>query len=69
MYQKNTVAVSKEFTPQEKRIIELCHEGLLAKEIADLLKISPRTVEAHKTNIFTKLGIIIIKTEDVTILW
>jgi DNA-binding NarL/FixJ family response regulator len=54
---KNTVAVSKEFTPQEKRIIELCHEGLLAKEIAELLKISPRTVEAHKTNIFAKLGI------------
>jgi len=54
---KNTPIVSKEFTPSEKRIIELCHEGLLVKEIACQLKISPRTVESHKTNIFTKLGI------------
>ena len=54
---KRTVTVSKEFTPQEKRIIELCYEGLLAKEIAAQLEISPRTVEAHKTNIFAKLGI------------
>ncbi|MCL2290603.1 MAG: response regulator transcription factor [Bacteroidetes bacterium] len=54
---KNTVEVTNEFTKQEQRIIELCHEGLLAKEIARQLEISPRTVETHKANIFLKLGI------------
>jgi DNA-binding NarL/FixJ family response regulator len=46
-----------EFTKQEKVIIELCREGLLSKQIADKLFISPRTVETHKKNIFSKLGI------------
>jgi len=54
---KNTTEVSKEFTEQEKRIIELCREGLPGKLIADRLDISLRTVEKHKSNIFRKLGI------------
>jgi DNA-binding NarL/FixJ family response regulator len=54
---KNTVEITNEFTNKEKQIIELCHKGLQAKEIARQLDISPRTVEAHKTNIFLKLGI------------
>jgi len=49
--------VSAEFTEQEKRIIELCREGLPAKLIADRLNISARTVDNHKNNIFRKLGI------------
>jgi len=54
---KRTIEITNEFTSKEKQIIELCHEGLQAKEIADRLGISPRTVEAHKNNIFQKLGI------------
>ena len=54
---KKTAEVTLEFTEQEKRIIELCREGLQAKEIADRLAISARTVETHKKNIFNKLGI------------
>jgi len=54
---KKTTDTTSEFTNQEKRIIDLCHKGLLAKEIADHLKISSRTVEKHKEKIFKKLGI------------
>jgi DNA-binding NarL/FixJ family response regulator len=54
---KQTTEVTSEFTPQEKRIIELCRDGLLGKEIADQLEISLRTVDKHKSNIYRKLGI------------
>ena len=54
---KRTVEVSNEFTTQEKRIIELCREGLPGKLIADNLNISLRTVNNHKNHIFRKLGI------------
>lgn len=54
---KKTTQLSDEFTAQEKRIIELCQQGLSAKLIADKLCISPRTVDNHKNNIFRKLGI------------
>jgi len=54
---KKTAEVTSEFTPQERRIIELCREGLPSKLIADRLHISPRTVDNHKNHIFRKLGI------------
>jgi len=45
------------FTERENEIIALCSEGLAAKEIAYRLNISIDTVNAHKYNIFKKLGI------------
>jgi DNA-binding NarL/FixJ family response regulator len=45
------------FTDREKEVIALCRDGLLSKEIADRLNLSPRTVDSHKNNIFKKLGI------------
>jgi len=54
---KKEEEITCELTKQEKRIIELCYNGLQAKDIADHLNISPRTVQAHKNNIFFKLGI------------
>ena len=54
---RKTTKLTDEFTEQEKRIIELCHEGLPAKLIADRLGIAAKTVEWHKSNIFDKLGI------------
>ena len=54
---KKTTQVTDEFTEQERRIIELCHEGLPAKQIADRLGIAAKTVEWHKSHIFDKLGI------------
>ncbi len=48
---------STDFTPRENEIIEMCACGLSAKEIADKVHISIKTVESHKNNIFKKLGI------------
>jgi len=44
-------------TPREQEVLRLLVEGLSAKEIADKLFISPKTVENHRTNIMNKLDI------------
>ena len=44
------------FTARELEIMQLCAKGYTVKKIADLLCISPRTVDAHKNNIFKKMG-------------
>ena len=54
---KRHADATRDFTEQEKQIIELCHEGLPAKLIADRIGISAKTVNWHKSNIFRKLGI------------
>lgn len=46
-----------ELTGREKEVTQLCCDGLLSKEIAKRLNISPRTVEMHKSNIFKKLNV------------
>lgn len=45
------------FTDRELEIIQLSCQGKLGKEIADIMNISLRTVDTHKTNIFRKVGI------------
>ena len=54
---KNTANAPAELTEQEKRIIQLCREGRMGKEIADHLCISLKTVNNHKNSIYRKLGI------------
>lgn len=44
-------------TPAELDVVKLASEGLANKEIATRLFISPRTVQAHLTHIFAKLGV------------
>jgi DNA-binding NarL/FixJ family response regulator len=44
-------------TPREQEILRMLAEGLSAKEIAEKLFISPKTVENHRTNIMNKLGL------------
>lgn len=44
-------------TVREREVLEHVAKGLHAKEIAVLLKISPRTVEVHKSRIMAKLGV------------
>ena len=48
---------SVQLSAREREVARYCCEGLIAKEIADKMNISVRTVETHKTNIFRKLGI------------
>lgn len=46
-----------DLTPAERRILKFIAANKTSKEIADELKISYRTVDAHRTNIATKLNI------------
>ncbi len=43
-------------TPREEEIVKLIAEGHSAKEIADTLVISAKTVDRHRANILQKLG-------------
>ena len=44
-------------TAREKEMLELLILGYSSKEIAQQCSLSPRTVEAHRANIFTKLEV------------
>jgi DNA-binding NarL/FixJ family response regulator len=48
---------SLRLTPRETEILDLVSRGLAAKQVARQLGISPKTVEQHKSRIFTKLGV------------
>ena len=43
-------------TPRQREVLQLVAEGKSAKEIAEILKISPKTVEFHKSVIMDELG-------------
>jgi DNA-binding NarL/FixJ family response regulator len=43
-------------TPRETEIVKLIAENHTSQEIADLLFISPKTVERHRANLLDKLG-------------
>ena len=44
-------------TPRERQVLDLVVAGKLNKTIADLLGISIKTVELHRANMMTKLGV------------
>lgn len=44
-------------TPREREIVQLVAEGKSTKEVADKLKIAPKTAETHRTNIMRKLNL------------
>jgi DNA-binding NarL/FixJ family response regulator len=50
-------AAYNSLTPREQEILSLLAEGHSAKEIADRLFISPKTVDNHRSNIMGKLGL------------
>ena len=49
--------VSAELTQRQREVLQLVAEGRSAKEIAEILKVSPRTVEFHKYRIMETLGL------------
>jgi DNA-binding NarL/FixJ family response regulator len=42
---------------REREVLQLVAEGRSSKEIADVLSISPATVETHRTHVLQKLGL------------
>jgi two-component system response regulator NreC len=46
-----------ELTDREREMLKLVVEGYKTRQIADMLAITPKTVEAHKTSLMRKLGI------------
>jgi DNA-binding NarL/FixJ family response regulator len=49
--------LASELTPRERQVLALVAEGRTSREIAALLRVTPRTVESHRENIGKKLGI------------
>jgi two-component system response regulator NreC len=60
-YQQKTTEADKDpygqLTDREREMLKLVAEGYTAREIADMLVITLRTVETHKTNLMNKLDI------------
>ena len=46
-----------QLTERERDILKLLAEGHSTQEVADLLVITTKTVEGHKTNLMAKLGV------------
>jgi len=46
---------AQQLTPRQREILQLLAEGRSVKEIAQILNISPRTVEFHKYNLISRL--------------
>lgn len=52
-----TIARKRSLTDRESLILRHISQGMSHKQIGQKLYISPRTVESHKRNILTKLGL------------
>jgi DNA-binding CsgD family transcriptional regulator len=44
-------------TPREREIFQLLAEGKRNKEVAQILEVSVKTVETHRSNLMRKLGL------------
>ncbi|MEO8127270.1 MAG: response regulator transcription factor, partial [Bryobacteraceae bacterium] len=44
-------------TEREREVLQLLAEGKSNKEVAEVLKISPYTVETHRTHLMQKLNL------------
>ncbi|MFN8196130.1 MAG: response regulator transcription factor [Nocardioidaceae bacterium] len=50
-------SVSADLTPRETEVLRLVRQGLANKQIARRLGISERTVKAHLTSVFARIGV------------
>ncbi len=46
-----------DLTPQELQVAQLVQKGLSNREVAGQLFVSPRTIDFHLRNVFTKTGV------------
>jgi len=46
----------QQLTPKEREVVQLLAEGKSSKEAADVLNVSTKTLETHRSNIMRKLG-------------
>jgi DNA-binding CsgD family transcriptional regulator len=44
-------------TRTERALVRLVSDGLVNKDIATKLFVSPRTVQTHRSHVYTKLGL------------
>lgn len=56
-YQTSSMYYRPDLTNREKEITVLIANGMSTQEIANILFVSPLTIETHRKNIFSKLGI------------
>ena len=56
-YQNKTELCSEPLSPRERQVLQLIAEGKTTKEVADVLNISVKTAETHRTRIMEKLDI------------
>jgi len=54
--ERDQASAADVLTPRETAIVKLIAEAHSSKEIAEMLVISPKTVERHRANILEKLG-------------
>jgi DNA-binding CsgD family transcriptional regulator len=54
---RRDVSTATELTAQERNVTALVRQGLSTKDVAAQLFVSPRTVDFHLRNVFTKLGV------------
>ncbi len=53
----NSVSRIDSLTEREREVMRLIAEGYTSREIAEMLRISPRTVEGHRERLMAKLGV------------
>jgi two-component system, NarL family, response regulator NreC len=56
-YRSRTSLPPDPLSPRERQVLQLIAEGKRTREVADLLGVSVKTAESHRTNIMRKLGI------------
>jgi DNA-binding CsgD family transcriptional regulator len=54
---KRDVSTTTDLTAQERNVTALVRQGLSTKDVAAQLFVSPRTVDFHLRNVFSKLGV------------
>lgn len=56
-YRTGTQTFETRLTAREREVLGLTADGLTSKEIADRLRISPRTADVHRAHLMAKLGL------------